>query len=279
MAFRYSFNTWAFSSFPTWLPAYPFEYVVDALGTIGYDAVEIGCASPIAFPAYLSAERRREMANILTNRKLAVSSLLPAPGGGPGYNVASPYAVERDDAVAQYKAVVDLASDLAAPTVIYVAGWVVFGSSAVEARKWSADALHDIARYAEPRGIRLAVEPTSADSNLIETADDVLEIIAEVGQDNVGAMFDTFHVAYRSERAVDYVERLRDVLIHVHIAHADRKPPQAGSVDYLGLLRSLRQISYPGYVTMEIGFTDRKVDPTFYARQSLDYLRGLEEQL
>jgi protein FrlC len=75
------------------------------------------------------------------------------------------------------------------------------------------------------------------------------------------------------------VERLRDVLIHVHIAHADRKPPQAGSVDYLGLLRSLRQISYAGYVTMEIGFTDRKVDPTFYARQSLDYLKGLEEQL
>ena len=279
MTFKYSFNTCAFSSFPTWLPAYPFEYVVRVLAETGYDGIEIGCASPIAFPAYLSKERREAMRRLVVANHLSVSSLLPAPGGGPGYNVASPYDVERQAAIKQYEEVIDLAEDLQGSTVLYVAGWVVHGSSYVEARKWSAEALHTLARYAEPRGVRLAVEPTSADSNLIETADDVLEIIAEVNQKNVGAMFDTFHVAYRSESPVDYVDRLRNVLIHVHIAHIDRQPPQDGSVDYWGLLRALRQINYGGYVTMEIGFTDRKVDPAFYARQSLDYLKGLEERL
>jgi protein FrlC len=48
----------------------------------GYDALEIGCAAPIAWPAHLSKTRRAEMRKMINGERLAVSSLLPAPGGG-----------------------------------------------------------------------------------------------------------------------------------------------------------------------------------------------------
>ncbi|URJ46957.1 hypothetical protein MF628_001541 [Paenibacillus polymyxa] len=41
-----SFNTWAYSSFPSWVPSYPLEEVIKRLSGFGYDAIEIGCAAP-----------------------------------------------------------------------------------------------------------------------------------------------------------------------------------------------------------------------------------------
>jgi hypothetical protein len=51
---KYAFNTWAYSSFPAWLPAYTLDEAIRRLAGIGYDGVEIGCAAPHAWPAYLS---------------------------------------------------------------------------------------------------------------------------------------------------------------------------------------------------------------------------------
>ena len=76
---KYAFNTWAYSSFPVWLPAYPLEEAIRRLAGIGYDGVEIGCAAPHAWPAYLSAERRRELRRLLDSSALQVVSLLATP--------------------------------------------------------------------------------------------------------------------------------------------------------------------------------------------------------
>ena len=46
MAFKYSFNTWCYSSFPVWVPSYPLEEAARRIARAGYDASEIGCAAP-----------------------------------------------------------------------------------------------------------------------------------------------------------------------------------------------------------------------------------------
>src|ERR687890_410297 len=92
---KLSFNTWVYSSFPIWVPAYPLEETIRRVARIGYDGIEIGAAAPHAYPAYLSAERRREIKRVLDDNDIVVSAMLPAPGGGPGFNVASPSPEER----------------------------------------------------------------------------------------------------------------------------------------------------------------------------------------
>ncbi len=54
----------------------------------------------------------------------------------------------------------------------------------------------------------MAVEPTPTDSNLIENADDAIELMRAVGAPNVKLMFDTIHVLYRNEVPTDYVYRM-----------------------------------------------------------------------
>ena len=108
MAFKYAFNTWVYGSFPVWMPAYTLDEAIRRLARIGYDGIEIGCAAPHAWPAHLDAGRRRALRDLLKSEGLPCVSLLPAPGGGPGNNPASPLTEERTATIAHYKEVVDL---------------------------------------------------------------------------------------------------------------------------------------------------------------------------
>lgn len=268
-----SFNTWAYGSFPTWVPSYPLEEVIERLSSFGYDAIEIGCAAPHAWPDYLSTERRKEILKLLKEKNLKVSSMLPAPGGGPGNNPSSPLKEEREFTIKHYKDVVKLAHDLECPTVMWIAGWVVYGTTQQEAWEYSLEGLKEVASYAKDLGVTLVVEPTPADSNLIETADDALLLAEQTGMDNVKVMFDTFHVLYRNEVASDYVYRMKDKLHHVHIADSDRLPPGQGKCDYEAVLKALKDINYDGYLAMEVGFNTRQAEPDWYAKASIAYLK------
>ena len=272
---KLSFNTWVYSGFPVWVPSYPLEEVIRRLARIGYDGVEIGAAAPHAFPDYLSAERRREIKRVLDGEGLKVSSMLPAPGGGAGYNVASPDAPERAAAIDMYKKVADLCAEWGAPVLLYVAGWQVFGTPRRQAWDWTQAALGEVADHAAAQGITVCVEPTSADSNLIDSCDDMIELMDAVNRPNVGAMFDTYHTLYRNEVPTDYVYRLGERLKHIHLADVNREPPGSGLVDYVSLIQALRDVKYDGYLTMEIGFNRRNVEPDDMARRAHAYLTSI----
>ncbi|MGH3088088.1 MAG: sugar phosphate isomerase/epimerase family protein, partial [Rubrobacteraceae bacterium] len=230
---------------------------------------------PHAYPAYLDKERRKEIRQTLEDNGLELSSMLPAPGGGSGHNVASPLPEERKNATEQYKQVVELCSELGGKTVVYVAGWQIFGTERKQAWEWSREALAEIAGTAEDHGVTIAVEPTPTDSNLIESCDDAIELMEQVSSPSVKLMFDTIHVLYRNEVPTDYVHRMGPNLHYVHLSDEDRLPPGAGRCDFVGLVEALKEVGYEGYLTMEIGFNRRDVEPDQIARQAYEYMKPL----
>lgn len=276
---KYAFNTWCYSCFPVWTPAYPLDEVIKRLSKIGYDGMEIGCAAPHAWPYYLSAERRKEIKALLDKNNIKASSMLPAPGGGPGINAASASIEERKWTVQHYKDVLDLASDLGTPTVLYMAGWVIYGLSKRDAWKYSVENLIEVAEYAKTKNITMIVEPQAADCNMVEDADDAMQMMEDVGLPNVKVMFDTFHALYRSEVPSDYIYTMGKDLKHVHFSDYNRLAPGHGGMDFLPVMQALKDVNYDGYVTMEVGFASRSVHPDSIARQSLEHLKGLEKQL
>ena len=123
------------------------------------------------------------------------------------------------------------------------------------------------------------LEPTAADSNLIETADDALELMRATGQPNVKVMFDTYHVMYRNEVPSDYVYTMAPHLAHIHFADTDRLAPGDGETNWRSVMQAVLDIKYAGHVTMEIGFNTRRADPDRYAYRALSYLKALEREL
>jgi len=272
---KLSFNTWAYCSFPVWIPAYPIDYVIKKLAEIGYDGIELGCASPVAYPPYISGKERRRIKDLLNENNIEISSALPAPGTGSGNNASSPIKAERLNTIKSYKDAIDLAYDLSGPgrVCLYVGGWVIWGVSQDQAWEWSRDCLIEVAQYASEKDIIIAVEPTPEVSNLLETADDAIKLMKEVDMENVKVMFDTIHAYYRGDIPTDYVDRMGKDLVHMHISDVDRTPPGTNN-DFKGLIEALKEIKYDRYLTMEIGFVG-SIDPNDFARRSYEYLKSL----
>jgi fructoselysine 3-epimerase len=272
---KLSFNTWVYSSFPIWVPAYPLEETIRRIARIGYDGIEIGAAAPHAYPAYMSPERRRDIRKVLADNNIVVSAMLPAPGGGPGFNVASPLPEERQAAIEQYKEVAQLCADLGGDTLLYVAGWVIFGTEWKQAFAWSREALAEIGQATADLGVTVVIEQNPADGNLLESADDGIEMMRAVDAPNVKLMFDTIHAMYRNEVPTDYVYRMGKDLRYVHISDIDRLPPGQGRGDFIGLVQALNDIGYDGFLSMEIGFNYRNAQPDKFAREAYDYMKPL----
>lgn len=271
---KFAFNTFPYSSFPTFLPTYSLEEAIRSIAAIGYDAVEIGCCAPHAWPQHLSKDRRQEIRSIAKGEGLAVSALLPAIGGGFGCNPCSSLRAERQATVAHYIDIVDLASDLGAGMVLYIGGWRAEGMSYETGWAHSVDCLRQISAHANDRGITIAIEPTTADTNLIDTPADARRMMEEVAAPNVKLMFDTFHMHFAGDSFERCVADMAVDLANIHMADTDRKAIGDGDMDWLSCLGALVAANYTGFVTVETGFGRRGIDPREVASRSLKHLRS-----
>ena len=59
---KYAFNTWAYGSFPAWLPSYPLDEAVRPIATIGDDGVEIGCGRATCVAGILEPGKKKRAA-------------------------------------------------------------------------------------------------------------------------------------------------------------------------------------------------------------------------
>ncbi len=122
-------------------------------------------------------------------------------------------------------------------------------------------------------------EPTAAATNLIESADDAIELMRSVEHSNVKLMFDTLHALYRDELPADYARAMGGDLVHVHVSDKNRVLPGEGQVDWVGLMQVLRECCFDGFITMEVGLDSRSADPDRIARTALAYLKDVETKL
>ncbi len=260
---------------PTWLPAYTLEETIRRVKKIGYDAIEIGAASPHVFPPTLSPQRRKDLGRMLKDYELELAAMLPAHGGGPGNNVASPIPEERRWAIDHYKDMVQLTADWGGKRLICLPGWYIFGTTYRQAWDWAAQAIGEIARFAQDFGVEIVIEPTPEDSNIVNTCDNTIDMMKDVGEPNVRLMFDSHHVITQKEVMSDYVYAMGKDLVHIHASDNNRLPPGMGRGDFPALIDALAETGFDGYLSMECGFHQRGIEPDWVARVCLEYLKPI----
>lgn len=274
---KLSFNSWAFGAYPSWLPLRTLDDVIDLLAETGYDGIEIGGSAPHAFPDYLDRDRRDEIAKRLARRRLEVSALIPAIGGAPGYNPASPDAVERQAFDRYVRQLIELAHDWSCGTVIHLAGYRRTGQSFANAFECTRESLRAAAEYGAPLGVRFVVEPIATTSNVIERTDDAIRLIREAGID-AGVMLDTLHILNRGDDITDALREAGSQLEYLHVSDSDRRAPGTYR-DFTTFVRGLRELRYDGWLSVEIGLEHREYDPDDMVRQAFVHLRGLLDRI
>ncbi len=241
---------------------------VRLLAGMGFDGVELA----IRDPAHVEMDAIEE-----TVRSLDIA--VPAIGTGQafveeGLSLTAPEASRRDGAEARLLVQVGTAARFGALLIIgLIHGPVPPGETQDQAEERLLPALSRIAQAARRRGVRLVIEPINRyESNWLNTVDDVMKLLARLGEDNVGVLPDTFHMNIEEVDPAAALRAAASRLWHVHVADSNRRAPGFGHLDLDALVKGLSRVRYSGYVSAEI-----LQHPTLEgaARQTVTTMRSL----
>lgn len=149
----------------------------------------------------------------------------------------------------------DLADFVDAKRVHVMAGLIPEEADFDEVYDTYVDNLTQAAKEARKRGLTVMIEPISKVSipdYMLETPDQALAVIADVGDRGLGLMFDVFHAQMAQGRLGETLEAAMTSLAHVQIAGVpERAEPDTGEVNYPYLFDLLDAHGYSGWVGLE----------------------------
>lgn len=119
-------------------------------------------------------------------------------------------------------------------------------------RKRSAEMLRKAAEYAAQANIMLCPEALNRfECYLYNTMADLKTLVEAVDHPNLGAMYDTHHSNIEEKSQSEALKTIAPVLKHIHISENDRGTPGSGQVQWDDVFRTIKEIGYDGWLTIE----------------------------
>jgi D-psicose/D-tagatose/L-ribulose 3-epimerase len=116
----------------------------------------------------------------------------------------------------------------------------------------AVDNIHKVCVTAATHGLMIALEPLNRfESDLINTADDVLKLIADINHDAAAVLLDGFHMAIEERDIEKAIVAVGKKLIHVQVSENYRGTPGTGQTPWDAFKRGLKAINYSGAVSIE----------------------------
>ena len=112
--------------------------------------------------------------------------------------------------------------------------------------------LREVCRYAEEKGVYLALEPMNRfATDFMNTCAQARRMIEDVGSRMLKIHLDTFHMNIEEKSSPMAILDAGDDLYNFHVSENDRGAPGTGSIGWKGIKDALQRIGYDRYVVME----------------------------
>jgi D-psicose/D-tagatose/L-ribulose 3-epimerase len=119
--------------------------------------------------------------------------------------------------------------------------------------------LKQVARYAEDKGITLAMEPLNRfETSFINLTEQALELVGMIDSPRVKLMMDTFHANIEEKNLGKAIEAAGSLLVHVHANENDRGTPGTGHVAWTEIAAALKKVKFSGALVIESFSTEVK---------------------
>ncbi len=195
--------------------------------------------------------------------------------GEEGLSFTHPDGAIRRAAIERIKRQVELAQQLGALVIIgLIRGVTPAGQDKVISMSYLVEALQECCQAASAQGVRLALEPLNRyETDLVHTVGEGLELLDQVGADNLGLLLDTFHMNIEEPNMVESIRRAGQRVFHVHVADSNRWYPGAGHLDFRSIVNALEKVGYGGWISGEFMPVP---DADTAASKSIGYLKSIE---
>jgi len=161
---------------------------------------------------------------------------------------------------------IDQMVDLDCPSMIGPVYSAVGRADAVPAeeykQQWATVVGHlkTLCKYAEQKGRQVCLEPLNRfETDFINTCDQGLKMIKDVGSKALKLHLDTFHMNIEEKHQGKAIRKAGKTLAHFHACGSDRGTPGNDHIDWKPIAAALRAIKYKGDVVIESFTTDVKV--------------------
>ncbi|HEX2053960.1 MAG TPA: sugar phosphate isomerase/epimerase family protein [Actinomycetota bacterium] len=125
----------------------------------------------------------------------------------------------------------------------------------------SVSAIRRLADAARPAGVEVCLEAVNRyETNLMNTAEEAMAFLEEVGSDNVYVHLDTYHMNIEERSMRDAVLRCGDRLGYLHVGESHRGYLGTGSVNFDDLFAVVAETGYDGPIAFE-SFSSAVVSP------------------
>jgi protein FrlC len=252
---------------------------VDIVARAGYDGIDVWGGRPHVYRQDLSGKELRALRQRIEDRSLEVASFMPAFYRYP-HSLSSPNPRIRGDSIEYVCECVDSAVVLGAPIVLLVPDHSLVGTQKADALRYFSESIDIVARYAEQYNhLKLGIEILYYDeTDLINSADDALNLINQLGHANLGVVLDTGTLNLSKESLSDIFDKLNGLVLQIHANdnHGRRKQenliPGEGTYDFSKLMRFLAQRQFSGFVSAELS-REYAGDPEPSLRMTAERLR------
>jgi hydroxypyruvate isomerase len=117
------------------------------------------------------------------------------------------------------------------------------------------DNLRFAARAMKERGITLVIEPLNIRDTpgfFLQTCGQAVQIIHEVGADNLSLQFDVYHAHIMEGDVLESIRQHLPYIAHVQIADdPGRHEPGTGAINFPSVFRALESANYDGWIGCE----------------------------
>jgi D-psicose/D-tagatose/L-ribulose 3-epimerase len=227
---------------------------ISSTAAAGYDLIEI----PLLDPSSVDAKATRRL---LDDHGITAACSL---GLSPEANVSSEdpavVAAGRRLLADALEAVVDLGADYLGGVLYGVLGRhdAPIGE---RARANAVEAIRGLCDDAAAAGVTIGLEVVNRyESNLLNTTEQALAFLAEVGAPNATVHLDTYHMNIEEPGMAEAIQTCGEHLGYFHVGESNRGPLGRGSVDFPEAFAALDAIGYDGTITFE-SFSSAVVSP------------------
>ncbi len=222
--------------------------ILETAKELGVEVVEIAIGDDIYFTQHATRAKAEELGIVLTT----------GPGGEwpMECDLSSDDVEERQQGLEWHKRQVDTTAEIGA--VAYTGA--LYGHPGIVKRRlppadeyqWTADGLHKLAEYAATHGVMILLEPMSHfRTHLVNTPDQLVQLITLADHDNLWALLDTYHLVTEIRDYAAGIRAVRDRLRGFHACENDRGVPGGGLVPWETVFATLQDIEFDGYIMLE----------------------------
>ena len=235
-----------------WEQEWASDYIpyIEKVAKLGFDFLEIAC-TPI------NGYTDRQLKDIRQAAKDNGIFLTAGHGPAPSQNLASADPAVVKNAKEFFATLLKNLEKLDIHTIgggIYSYWPVDYSKPIDKAGDWarSVENVREIGKIAGDCGVDYCLEVLNRfEGYLLNTAEEGVQFVKEVGLPSVKVMLDTFHMNIEEDSMGDAIRRTKGLLGHFHTGECNRRVPGKGRMPWREIGNALQDIGYEGLVCME----------------------------